>query len=121
MIEPTRIQTIYQSGMPAFVILPFTDFAREHPKEAELIRPTTPRIPDGDYIPNEVVGLRIKQDMTLLRAWREYLGLTQAEVAKKAEITQAALSQMENGEHKLHKATRIKLSVAMGLSPEQLA
>jgi DNA-binding XRE family transcriptional regulator len=121
MIEPTRIQTIYQGGMPAFVILPFVDFAREHPTEAELIKPKTRRIPDGDYIPNEVVGLRIKQDMTLLRAWREYLGFTQAEIAGKAGITQAALSQMESGENKLHKATRVKLAAAMGLNPEQLA
>jgi len=121
MIELTRIQTIYQSGMPAFVVLPFADFAREHPKEAELIKPKSPRIPDGDYIPNEVVGLTIKQDMTLLRAWREYLGLTQAEVAEKAGITQAALSQMESGDSKLRKATRIKLAAAMRINAEQLA
>jgi len=58
--------------------------------------------------------------MTLLRAWREYLGLTQAEVAEKAGITQSALSQMENGESKLRKATRIKLAAAMGINHEQL-
>ena len=121
MIELTRIQTIYQGGLPAFVVLPFIDFAREHPKEAELIKPKSPRIPEGDYIPHEVVGLRIKQDMTLLRAWREYLGLTQVEVAEKAGISQAALSQMESGESKLRKATRIKLAAAMGLNVEQLA
>lgn len=121
MIEPTRIQTIYQSGMPAFVVLPFIDFAREHPKEAELIKPQMPRIPAGDYVPNEVIGLTIKKDMSLLRAWREYLGLTQVEVAAKAGITQASLSQMESGESKLRKATRIKLSAALGIDPKQLA
>jgi len=120
MIEPTRIQTIYQSGMPAFVVLPFIDFAREHPKEAALIVPKSPWVPDSG-VPHAVVGLTIKQDMTLLRAWREYLGLTQAEVAEKAGITQAALSQMESGESKLRKATRIKLAGAMGLNAEQLA
>jgi len=120
MIELTRIQTIYQSGMPAFVVFPFADFVREHPKEAALIKPKSPRIPDGDYIPHEVVGLHIKQEMTYLRAWREYLGLTQAEVAEKAGISQAALSKMENGESKLRKLTRIKLAAAMGLNEEQL-
>jgi hypothetical protein len=50
MIEHTRIQTIYQSGMPAFVVLPFADFAREHPQEAAIITPKKPRIPNGDYI-----------------------------------------------------------------------
>jgi transcriptional regulator with XRE-family HTH domain len=67
-----------------------------------------------------VVSAHIDQDITYLRAWREYLGLTQADVAEKAGITQAALSQMESGESKLRKATRLKLAAAMGLDPQQL-
>ena len=121
MIEPTRIQTIYQSGLPAFVVLPFADFAREHPEEAEAIKASRPWIPEGDGIPHAVVSAHIDQEITYLRAWREYLGLTQAEVAEKAGITQAALSQMESGESKLRKATRVKLATAMGLNAEQLA
>jgi DNA-binding XRE family transcriptional regulator len=106
--------------VPAFVVLPFADFAREHPKEAAIITPKKPRIPDGDYIPHAVVGLHIKEGMTLLRAWREYLGLTQADVAEKAGITQAALSQMESGENKLRKATKAKLADALGISVDQI-
>lgn len=71
-------------------------------------------------IPNEVVGFMIRDDMTPFRAWREYLGLTQAEVAERADMTQAALSQIESGEHKARKATREKLARAMGISVEQL-
>jgi len=55
-----------------------------------------------------------------LRAWREYLGLTQVELAEKAGITQAALSQMEIGASRLRKATRQKLALAMGIHSEQL-
>src|SRR5664279_647645 len=121
MIEPTKIQTIYQSGVPAFVVLPFVDFAREHPKEAEAIKAALkPWIPEGDGVPHAIVGKVIKEGQTYLRAWREYLGLTQTEVAKKAGITQASLSQMENGDSKLRKATREKLAAAMGISAEQL-
>ena len=121
MIEPTKIQTIYQGGLPAFVVLPFEDFAREHPKEAEAIKAERLWIPEGSGIPQAVVSAHIDQEITYLRAWREYLGLTQAEVAENAGITQAALSQMENGESKLRKATRVKLAAAMGINPEQLA
>ena len=120
MIEPAKIQLIYQGGIPVFVVIPFADFAREHPVEAARITPKTPRIPEGDYVPHEVVGLHIERDITYLHAWREYLGLTQAEVAERAGITQAALSQMESGEAKLRKATREKLAQAMGLNSEQL-
>jgi DNA-binding XRE family transcriptional regulator len=120
MIELIKIQTIYQSGAPAFVVLPYEDFAREHPAEAAQIRPLHPRIPEGDAVPHEVVSKHLDQDITYLRAWREYLGLTQAEVAEKAGITQAALSQMENGESRLRKATKGKLARAMGINLEQL-
>ena len=106
--------------MPAFVVVPFMDFAREHPQEAEAITSLKPWIPEGDGVPHVVVGKVIKEGQTYLRAWRDYLGLTQAELAGKAGISQAALSQMESGESKLRKATRSKLADAMGINPEQL-
>lgn len=37
MIEPTSIQTIYQQGVPAFVVIPFQDFVREHPQVAKAL------------------------------------------------------------------------------------
>jgi len=119
MIELTRLQTICHDGVPAFVVMPFADFAREHPKEAEAIKPKGPWVPDSG-VPHAVVELHLDHDMTYLRAWREYLGLTQAEVAAKAGISQAALSQMESGASKLRKATKAKLAEAMGITPEQL-
>ena len=120
MIELTKIQTIYQNGVPAFVVVPFDDFIREHPQEARELLTASPRIPEGDSIPHEVVGKVVKYEQTCLRAWREYLGLTQAEVAERVGITQAALSQMETGGKKLRKATREKLASALGINPEQL-
>ena len=79
-----------------------------------------PRVPETDYIPHEVVNLHFDQDMIYLKAWREYLGFTQAEVAEKAGISRAALSQMESGESRLRKATREKLAAAMGINASQL-
>lgn len=77
------------------------------------------RIPRGDSIPNEVVNLMFDQKITLARAWREYLGLTQDEVAAKMGITQSALAQMETST-KPRKATRQKLADALGIKVEQL-
>ena len=71
-------------------------------------------------IPHEVVGMVVKKGMNLVKAWRTYLGMTQAEVAKKASITQAALSQMEKTDNELRTATLEKLADAMGLSVEHL-
>jgi transcriptional regulator with XRE-family HTH domain len=58
--------------------------------------------------------------MNLVKAWRTHLGLTQSEIAKKAGITQAALSQMENNENTLRTATLEKLAKAMNLTVDQL-
>ncbi len=74
---------------------------------------------DDTLIPNEVVGLVIKNNWNLVRAWRKHLGLSQKALAKKAGITQAAISQMEKGDN-LRSATIEKLADAMGITPEQL-
>jgi len=95
-------------GAPAFVVVPYADFVAS-------IKPR------DDLIPHEVVRRNVIDGVPMVRAWREYLGLTQAEVAVRACITQAALAQMESGEHKTRKATRAKLAAAMGLTVEQLA
>ena len=54
-----------------------------------------------------------------IRAWCEHLGLTQAEVASRLGISQAAYSQHENSQT-LRKSTRIKMANALGLRAEQL-
>ena len=82
--------------------------------------PNTPWKPDGDLIPQEVVGMTIKNGYTLIRAWREYLGMTLSEVAEKMHITSDVLSQIESGEKKVRSKTIEKLSKALGLTIEQL-
>jgi transcriptional regulator with XRE-family HTH domain len=76
-------------------------------------------VPEGDSIPHKVVGLTVKKGYPLVRAWREYLKLTQAEVADRMGISQAALSQMEAGGKRLRKATLEKPAAAMGIRVEQ--
>lgn len=104
----TNIQIIKQNGVPAFVVVPYQDYLKW--------------FPDGndDTVPHEVAGLIIKKGYNLVKAWRIHLGLSQKEVALKADITQAALSQMENSDNELRTATLEKLAHAMGLSVEQL-
>lgn len=46
-------------------------------------------------VPNEVVKLAYERDVSPLAAWREHFSLTQAEVAARVGITQAAYAQME--------------------------
>jgi DNA-binding XRE family transcriptional regulator len=111
MSAPTDIQIIMEEGRPAFVVIPYKEYVK-------IRRPFIPD--DGESVPNDVVWKTIDENISIIRAWREYLGLTQKEVAEKMGVTQAALSQMESGEKKLRKATLEKLAKALGLTVEQV-
>ena len=74
----------------------------------------------SNTIPNEVMRLVINKDMSRIRAWREYLKITQKEVANKIGISQAALSQIEVPNSKIRRITLEKIAKALGLTIEQL-
>lgn len=115
MSKHINYQTISQNGKPAFVVIPYDEFINILPK----IEKKTSCIPNGG-IPNEVVRKMIYDDISRIRAWREYLGLTQKEVAKKMSITQAALSQIEAIDSKPRKATLLKLAKIFNVTIEVL-
>jgi len=56
---------------------------------------------------------------TMAKAWREHLGLTQAEVAARLGISKAAYSKLENSTRQ-RPSTRRRLAEALGISAEQL-
>jgi len=65
------------------------------------------------------MGFDCKHAVATALAWREHLGLSQAEVAGRIGITQAAYAQMERVK-KPRKATLEKVASALGLEVEQL-
>lgn len=58
-------------------------------------------------------------DCSATRAWRERTSLTQAEVAKKMEISQSAYAQLE-GKKTIRKSSREKIAKALGIHESQL-
>jgi DNA-binding XRE family transcriptional regulator len=106
MNTPTNHQIITgPDGAPAFVVIPYAEYIASHPVE--------------DLVPNEVVGLMVKEGLTAVAAWRKHLGLTQADVAARIGITQAAYAQQESAS-KPRKVTREKIAAAFGISAELL-
>lgn len=105
----TSYQTILGSdGKPAFVVLPYADFIK------------LPGVVSQGMIPNDVVGKRIMDGVSMLQAWREYLMLTQEEIAKRMGITQAGYAQIEAAKRP-RKTTLQKAADALGITLEQLA
>ena len=104
----TEFQVIVgQDGKPAFVVVPYDQFRR-----------MTGGFTHGT-VPNEVVNLSFERGVSAMAAWREHFGLTQAEVAGRIGITQAAYAQMERVKQP-RKATLEKVATALGLAVEQL-
>jgi DNA-binding XRE family transcriptional regulator len=110
--------------------LPFTDeeFAkltpkREHAKlvdkeiSAEVSR-TINSDQVGASIPHKVVEAMV-DGATPVRAWREYLQLTQAEVAARLGINPSSYAEDEASES-LTRSTIEKIAVALGISFEHL-
>ena len=97
-------------GHPAFAVLPFAQY--------QAIVFGKPKAESA--IPGKVVDLHFDKGLTPTAAWREHLRLTQAEVAARMGISQAAFAQMESAKRP-RKATLEKIAGAMGLSIEQLA
>lgn len=107
IIEHTNnVQVIEQNGNPAFAVIPWADYQSLISKKEV-------------WFPNEVVKANIRGD-SLIKAWREYKGLTQKELAKKAGIKQPALARMEKPGANPRTSSLSKLAVALGVSIEQL-
>jgi DNA-binding XRE family transcriptional regulator len=109
MSARTEFQVIVGAdGKPAFVLVPYDQFRHR----------MTGGFADGS-VPNEVVNLSFERGVSAMAAWREHLGLTQAEVAGRIGITQAAYAQMDHVKQP-RKATLAKVAAALGLEAEQL-
>lgn len=105
----TNIQIINgPDGKPAFVVIPYAEYIQSQPRQEK-----------EPGIPHEVVELMVVEEMTPIRAWREYLGITQAEMAERLDISQSAYSQQEAAP-KNRKVTREKIAAALGIHSDQL-
>lgn len=107
----TNVQIINnEKGLPAFAVLPYTEYLT-------LINKKEIDIENG--IPSEVAHLALDNDISAAQAWRMHLGLSQEEVAEKIGISQSAYSQYEQSK-KLRKVTLRKIADALGINVEQL-
>ena len=96
-------------GYPAYAVIPFAEY--------QALLHNTPKAESG--IPLEVVDKALEQEWSAARAWREYLELTQTEVAQRMGITQGSYAQLE-GKKTVRKSSREKIAKALGIHESQL-
>lgn len=104
-------------GKPAFVVMPYDEYI----KLTGAKPATKTRIPADGSVPHEVMRLQVKNSWSLVRAWREYLGITQLQMASRLEIRQPSYAAMEAVDAKLKKITRERIAHALGVSLEQVS
>lgn len=113
-MHPTILET---NGKPAFVVLPYDEYLALVGNKTT----TNTRIPADDSVPHEVMRLQVKNDWSLIRAWREYLGVTQTEMASRLSIRQPSYAAMEAVDAKPKKVTLERIATALGVSLEQIS
>jgi DNA-binding XRE family transcriptional regulator len=89
------------NGEPVYVVIPYATYMQTQSRHS-------------DRVPHQVIGFIAEKGWTAARAWREYLGFTQQEVAERIGISQPAYAQQEAG-LRPRKATRERIAAAMGI------
>lgn len=109
------------AGIPQFVVIPIAEYERLMTRETPYASiPYEAGEHDDEVVPNEVVSVMTRQNVSLIAAWRIYRGLSQYDVAEKLGTTQSAVSQWESADSKPQKRTREKLAQLYLCKIEQL-
>ncbi|WP_374557991.1 helix-turn-helix domain-containing protein [Aquitalea pelogenes] len=74
--------------------------------------------PHNSTLPHAVMQA-VVEGATPVKAWREHLGISQAEVAARLEISQSAYSQQESSDKPSPDDLK-HIAKALGQTPEQL-
>jgi len=123
-IKPQKIQLklnpqiIQQNGQPAFAVLPWDEYSHLI-KAVKTYAQHEPKEPDV-WFPHEVVKANVIEGKSLIKAWREFLNMTQQQLADRANIPQSSVARMEKADKPARTATLKKLANAMNITVEQL-
>lgn len=112
---PTNHQVIIHQGIPVAVVVPYDEYTVAFASTADVGQGA-----EKGTVPHEVASRVLKEQISPVRAWREHLGLTQAEVASRMEVSQSAFAQMEAPDGRPRMVTLKKVAAALGLTVAQL-
>ena len=108
----TNAKILELDGKPAFAIIPWDEYQ-------DLLNNQIGTDESDVAFPHEVVMANVRGD-SLIKAWREHLGLTQDELASRSGIKQPALARLEKPDANPRRSTLKKIADAMNITVEQL-
>ena len=122
-----RFSVLTTPGGEQLAVLPLADYERlvavaEEAEDVALYDEAKRRFAAGEdeAIPSEYAK-RLISGENPIRVWREYRGLSQKDLATRAEVSPAYLSQIESGAREGKIASMRRLADALGLTLDDLA
>ena len=94
-----------------FVLVPY----------AEYVASLSPETEETAAIPLAVSKAANMENKSLVRAWREYKGFSQADIAKRMGISRPAYARLEEKGANLRSTTMHRLAIALAVQREQLS
>ena len=107
---PSGHQVVKHKGKPVAVVIPWAEYL-------SLVPP--PRTEPAT--PHEVVEKFFGEGKSIVQSWREYLNLTQEDMARRMGIKQSSYQQLEKRTAQPRKSTLQKAAAAFGIEPSLLA
>ena len=110
MSLPINRQIIENNGRPLFVLVPYAEYMASLNHKAD----------ENSAIPLAVSKAANMEGKSLVRAWREYKGFSQADIARRMGISRPAYAQLEAKGANLRTGTVHRLAAALDVAWEQL-
>ncbi|UZP68965.1 helix-turn-helix domain-containing protein [Desulfovibrio mangrovi] len=107
-----RFPTVQEGGKVTHVLVPVEEYLR--------LEDAARSVGEGEVFFPIDVSHAVLGGVSPIRAWREYLHLTQEELAKRIGITAAAISRLEKPDRKPRFSTLISLAEALELEDENM-
>ena len=117
-----KVQIIEKNGKPEWAVIPYVEYRRlsEAAEVAEDVRDFDEAVSRDEETVSHAIVKRLVVGEQPVKVWREYRGLTQAALARAANITPAYLSQIETGARKGGVRVRIALARTLDVDVEDL-
>ncbi len=90
------VQFIPSNGQPQWAILPYQQYIKLKEQEQLIMQLITQKPKQRHEVLPQHLQTRLKQGESPIKIWREFKGLSQAELALQASISIPYLSQLEH-------------------------
>ena len=122
----SKPQIIYDdTGAPAFVVIPYAQFRDLAPVQAEAALSDEALFDlamsedRGPAVPHTVM-VRLIGGENPVKVYREWRGLSQAELAAKVGVSTGYLSQVERSVRQFSRKTQAEVATVLGVLPDDL-